>query len=488
MTKVLYQPEKAWFGDAIPFFHEDTFYVYYLYDERKTAQTAYKTSWHLVTTKDFVHWTEQGEVLPIGGEDCPDLACYTGCVMADKEGGYHLFYTGQNPENSRYCSDGKAIQYILHATSKDLLHWKKHYETAFQASAGQFEIHDWRDPFVFYEKESDRYVMLLAARKEKESFRRSGCTVVCYSKDLWNWSQGEVFYAPNMYYTHECPDLFKEGDWWYLLYSTFTSRFATHYRKSKSLQGPWSMPQDDLLDARGLYAIKTASDGSKRYGFGWVPTHHRNQDMEFLEWGGTLAVHEVYQTENGELAEKLPDSLEAAFIEEQPVSIAYLEGETKVCDKVLEFSTEDTAWAVFEEMPQQGLILARFEPEEKTIEFGIGLQLDAPGDNGYFFRFEPAFSRVVFDLWPRGEIYGEQHRMGGDIPFVPSFERKVDFTGKWIDIKLLIENDILILYVNNCTAMSVRVCSKREKWGFFVTGGKVKVQNISLKVIPECKE
>lgn len=485
MTKVLYQPENAWLGDAIPFFHGDTFYVYYLYDERKTEQTAYKTSWHLVTTKDFVHWTEQGEVLPIGGGDCPDLACYTGCVMEDKEGGYHLFYTGQNPENPRYCSDGKAIQYILHATSRDLLHWEKHYETAFQAPAELFESHDWRDPFVFYEKESRQYVMLLAARKEKESFRRSGCTAVCYSEDLWNWSRGEILYAPKMYYTHECPDLFREGEWWYLLYSTFTSRFATHYRKSRSLQGPWMIPQNDLLDARGLYAIKTASDGKKRYAFGWIPTHHQNRDTEFLEWGGTLAVHEVYQTEDGELAEKLPKSLEAAFTKEQPVRIACLEEGAEIADKVLEFSVVDTAWAVFEKMPRQGLLQASFEPEDKIIDFGIGLQLDMPGDAGYFFRFEPAMSRVVFDLWPRGEIYGEQHRMGGDIPFVPSFERKVDFMGKRIEIKLLIEADILILYVNNQTAMSVRVCTQHERWGFFATGGKVKIHDIVLKSLPE---
>ena len=62
-----YRPPEAWFGDAIPFCDNGIFYIYYLYDERKTPVTADHTSWHLVSTRDFIHWEEQGEVLPAGG-------------------------------------------------------------------------------------------------------------------------------------------------------------------------------------------------------------------------------------------------------------------------------------------------------------------------------------------------------------------------------------------------------------------------------------
>ena len=83
--KIFYKPTEAWFGDAIPFWDHGTFYIYYLYDERKTPVTADHTSWHLVSTKDFVHWEEQGEALPAGGDNDCDQACYTGSVIKGKE-------------------------------------------------------------------------------------------------------------------------------------------------------------------------------------------------------------------------------------------------------------------------------------------------------------------------------------------------------------------------------------------------------------------
>ena len=55
---------------------------------------------------------------------------------------------------------------------------------------------------------------------------------------------------------------------------------------------------------------------------------------------------------------------------------------------------------------------------------------------------------------------------GGDIPYVPAFERQVDYTVNEISIKLLVEQDICIIYVNDRTAMSARVCSIKDKWDF----------------------
>lgn len=468
--KIFYKPTEAWFGDAIPFWDHGTFYIYYLYDERKTPVTADHTSWHLVSTKDFVHWEEQGEALPAGGDNDCDQACYTGSVIKGKDGSFHLFYTGQNPVNAQFGQDGKALQYILHATSKDLKHWEKHYDTAFMAPAGKFEPHDWRDPFVFFEEETGQYCMLLAARLRDKSLRKSGCVAVCHSQDLWSWEEAEVFYAPEQYFTHECPDLFREGEWWYLLYSTFTTKFVTHYRKSRSLQGPWKQTEDDALDARGMYAVKTASDGKKRYGFGWIPTWHEKNELSWLEWGGALAVHEVYALENGDLAVRLPDLIERIF------------GESK--GSRISLQSDNTASAVFDDLPAQGLLEAEFEwdKEEIPIDFGIAFQEDEDSDEGYFFRFEPGYCRFVLDRWPRGDIYGEQHRMGGDIPFVPAFERPFDLKSGRLSVKLLLEEDICILYVNERTAMSVRMCRRMKKSSLFVTGGRMEAVNCGWRL------
>lgn len=469
---LFYRPKEAWFGDAIPFFDNGIFYIYYLYDERKTSATADHTSWHLVSTVDFIHWKEEGEMLPAGSIDDCDQACYTGSVIKGKDGQWHIFYTGQNPANPEFSQDGKPMQYILHAVSTDLKNWEKHYESVFGAPGNRFEPHDWRDPFVFYQEETGSYRMLLAARLREGRQRERGCIAVCSSEDLWDWTEAEVFFAPEMYYTHECPDLFKEGEWWYLLYSTFTTRFVTHYRKSRSLWGPWEMPKDDILDARGMYAIKTAYDGEKRYGFGWIPTWHEGNDRSWLEWGGTLAVHEVYSLENGDLAVKMPDTIRKAF-----GSRMQCEAAEAGKQNILSLQSDNTERVFFDGLPVQGLLEVEFSwrKESAPAEFGIGLYAEPDSDEGYFFRFEPAYCRFVLDQWPRGELDDSQHRMGGDIPFVPAFERLFDPASGRASLKLLLEKDICILYVNDRTAMSVRTCRPMKAWGLFATGGAVTV-------------
>ncbi|MFD2878342.1 hypothetical protein ACFTAO_23605 [Paenibacillus rhizoplanae] len=69
----------------------------------------------------------------------------------------------------------------------------------------------------------------------------------------------------------------------------------------------------DTFDGRGFYAAKTASDGEKRYAFGWVPSKKGSNDYGDWEWAGTLVVHEVYQNERGELLVRMPSSIYGHF-------------------------------------------------------------------------------------------------------------------------------------------------------------------------------
>lgn len=68
--------------------------------------------------------------------------------------------------------------------------------------------------------------------------------------------------------------------------------------------GPWEIPDDDVFDTRADYAIKTASDGKRRFAFGWIASKYGNTDFGPWEWGGTMNFHEIIQnskTENLEL-------------------------------------------------------------------------------------------------------------------------------------------------------------------------------------------
>ena len=148
--EIFFRPRPDWVGDVIPYADGDELRLYYLYERRREPESG--TPWHLVTTSDLVHYEDRGEALPSGGVDAEDFNAYTGSVVRDREGGYHLFYTANNP--GALASDGRSLQLVAHATSTDLSTWVKHPEDTFGAPEG-YDPADWRDPFVYPAPDGD---------------------------------------------------------------------------------------------------------------------------------------------------------------------------------------------------------------------------------------------------------------------------------------------------------------------------------------------
>lgn len=482
INKLFFQPDQGWAGDPIPFFNkkDGRFYLFYLFDQRLTHRTAYKTSWNLAVSSDLVNWEDMGTVLFPGNRSDPDLCCYTGSVIHGKDDVYHMFYTAQNPDNEDYCISGKPVQYIIHAVSTDLLHWEKHPESAFTSPSEDYEPFDWRDPHVFEDPNTGEYCMLLAARYKNSTFRKGGLTLICRSTDLLTWSAPVPFYSPEMYYTHECPDIFFMNGWWYLVFSTFTQRFATHYRMSRSLKGPWLIPDQDTFDARGLYAIKTAAFGKRRFCFGWIPTKENNSDFAYWQWGGTLAIHELIQDSDGCLHVKIPDEYLrfCTKINTFPYP-CLIPPESFAQNRNAFLKANETRYLLYDDMPETGILTADLFPSENILDFGLFLHVDDSLENGYYFRFDPLHRQVVYDYWPRNPLTNEQHRLNGDIPFQNGFERWLsdsDFTH--IHLELLCCGTVMVLYVNNKIALSARINRLHQHWGFFATRGVLKVEHI----------
>jgi beta-fructofuranosidase len=231
---VFFQPADAWVGDLIPFEHDGEFWLFYLHEVRSDPKPG--TAWNLVTTKDLIQFQDQGVSLPHGTDADLDFNAYTGSILVDESGVHHLFYTGQNPNN--LGMDGLPLQLVMHATSTDGMRtWVKHPELTFGAPAG-YESGDWRDPFVFRDEAAGQWRMLIAARHSEGPERRRGVVAQCTSKDLMTWEYTDPFWDPRRYITHECPDVFSWGDWWYMVYSEFSETFTTRYRMAKSPDGP----------------------------------------------------------------------------------------------------------------------------------------------------------------------------------------------------------------------------------------------------------
>ena len=130
-------------------------------------------------------------------------------------------------------------------------------------------------------------------------------------------------------------------------------------------------------------------------------------------------------------------------------------------------------------MPEGGILTADLVPSEDILDFGLFLHADDSLENGYYFRFEPLHQRVVYDYWPRNPLTSEQHRLNGDVPFQNGFERwlpESDFMN--IHLELLCCGTVMILYINNTTALSVRINRLNHHWGFFTTRGTLKAEHI----------
>lgn len=468
-----YRPENAWAADFIPMYAEGKFQLFYLLDWRNAEKYGEGTPWFRLTTTDFVNFTEHGEVIPRGTKDDQDLYIFTGCAIQAK-GKYHIFYTGHN---HHIAASGRSMQGIMHAVSDDLQHWKKIPEHTFYSPEGKYEKHDWRDPYVFFNQETNKYNMLLTARFKEGIPRRRGLTILCTSSDLEKWEVEEPFYAPNLYVNHECPDLFKIGDWWYLIFSEYSETVSTRYRMSRSLNGPWLTPEVDTFDGHAFYAAKTAFDGKNRFIFGWNPTRSEDKDNGGWNWGGNLVVHQVDQQPNGELTVQVPVSVRKAFNNRlnqtlRTSSKKVLNNNSEV--RISAAGTFDTV--VGERMPQTCMISATAAFDKAPKDFGVMIRCSEDLEKSYYIRIEPSRDRLVFDMWPRR--VNEQSQM-------IELERQLNLKpGKPIEMEVFVEGNMGVVYVNKRVAMNFRAYDIPEgNWGFFATDGEVKFRNIELATL-----
>ncbi len=458
---IFYRPENAVLGDVIPFYDDGVFKPFYLRNFRGNRDMRHRDSWVMLTTKDHVHFTEHDTGISGG----------TGSVI--KVGGiYHMFYCTfrRFPERN----------YINHAISRDLDTWTEIPEDCFPSDDGIYGSRHWRDPFVFWNEEEQCWWMINAAQK-KGPTTRTACVGLCKSDDLHHWRYCEPLYAPaNAQCAFECPDLFRMGDWYYLVFSSYADRFQTLYRMSRSLNGPWLTPEIDTFDTRAFYAAKTGSDGHRRFIYGWNPTrendehlfdppHAKGHDWKSWDWGGSLIVHEIRQMPGGELfVEPLPEVLEA-FCTEQKLDLQPLSGPWRC---------EGNACSVQSGFRFSALQLNRItgpcrlsldvELTERTREFGISVQTDGNFSEGYYINLEPCRKRVEFRSTIRMTETG-----GQSFPYEIELERPLPAdTGNRYHFDILIEDTVLEVYVNHQIALGTRVYDRTGGcFGLYVSNG-----------------
>lgn len=306
-------------ADPIPFYHDGEYHVFYLLPGGGA-------DWAHISTRDFVVAKEWPIALRSGGPEAQDFSCFTGCAF-EHRGRFHIFYTGHN-QNFRKDRPGEPFQVILHATSDDLKTWRKDPSFFFKPdpAAGYRAVGGWRDPFVYKHPERGEFGMLITASSKEHG------SVVAYARsdDLLHWqARKPIFLGEEDTRITECPDLFRIGDWWYLIYfdrgpdnEPQNLHWKTRYRMSRQPDGPWTKPAVDVFDGRSYGAAKTAGTGSERFLFGWLARRKPEEDTAPWGWGGSLLTYELHQRPDGTLATKLPEAALAIFGKSLPLEDA----------------------------------------------------------------------------------------------------------------------------------------------------------------------
>ena len=124
------------------------------------------------------------------------------------------------------------------------------------------------------DERTGEYLMLLAARRGDGPENRRGCIAVAASADLEHWEIREPFWSPDLYYTHECPDLFRVGDEWCLrlLHLQRADRDPPSPQRVRSTARGWLDGRRCLRHAsvlrrqvgHGRRRAGSSSDGSRR--------------------------------------------------------------------------------------------------------------------------------------------------------------------------------------------------------------------------------
>lgn len=423
-----FRPDTSRLADTIPFYWNGEYHIFYLLASEHVT-------WEHIVSKDLIHWTELPTALRAGGvPDGPDGGhMFTGSVI-EKDGVFHIFYTGHNPSNPR------GLEFVMHATSLDLIHWTKHPEDMIAPDGVIYknddQKRDFRDPYVFANQEEGAYWMVLLADDAKTGQTVQGLAV---SKDLKSWELRKPLQAP---VGQECPDLFKIGDIWYLI-------GADRYLWSKSAHGPYREAVNPFIDRPFIYAAKRMFDGRRHVWTGWLWDKVPENDSGQGQWGGTQCLpRELYAGPDGELYCKPVDEVEPVF------------GRT-VLDiaRSREIGSSEFAFDV----PDDYLMVCKLTLDH---EAKLTLTMRETDDSGYRLVLEPKKQEA--------SISGP----GFNCP-----RRIVLDTAKPIEIKAFVQGSMIETFINDQYALSCRAYDHPSgRLGFGVTGGRAKLSDLRVRV------
>ncbi len=478
-----YCPAVGYVGDPMPFYDPvaEEFKIMYLQDFRPNQVGTYHPYWAM-STCDGAHYLSLGELIPCGGLSEQDAALGTGSTVYNPSDGlYYTFYTGRK-HNPSVSENAEAV---MAATSPDAKSWTKDRTFILRGNDWGYSRDDFRDPCLFTDPDDGLWHMVISTRKAGK-----GVLAEFTSPDLRNWSHRGDFMAMLWDRFYECPDIFRMGGWWYLVYSEMHSAIRrVQYFKASTLEGlrnctvgdspVWPDGREGYLDSRGLYAGKTASDGSVRYLWGWCPTRSGKDNAKTgaypaePEWGGNLIIHTLVQNADGTLVLGPVEAVAEKYdIEEQPVLKATYGDGVSWSDGVLKIDCADSG-ALFSRLGEHNLI------EMEVIctgGFSISLARGSDSEKWYSIVINPedggSARKINFEEeGPSGQGYID----GIDSNLFPAAE------DDRYRLRLFTDKSVTVLYVNDLCCWTNRIYGvSKNCWSINSCDSPLEVGNLEI--------
>jgi beta-fructofuranosidase len=471
-----YMPSIGRVGDPMPFYDQKAgdFKVLYLQEFDNNMSHRFHPIWG-VSTKDGASYQSLGEVLPYGSNDyTQDAALGTGCAY-EKDGTYYIYYTGHNGN----CQNREVV---MRATSTDFKTWTKDELWTLNGPDFGYSGNDFRDPQVFVADDGQFHMVI-------STYPAGGgdpCFAEFKSSDMKNWEHvGNFPMIWNRFL--ECPDVFKMGDWWYIVYSdSFKANFGrkVKYKKAKSFEELKTLFGNDggerVLDSRAFYAGKTASNGTDRLIWGWCPfrygadIHEKNTNVGAGDgnepaWSGALVCHKIIQHADGTLTLGAVPAMAGKYNNAASINVMASNGYNNGT------LSGDDAYVLYNRLGNANHISFTVTTSNNWDKFGVSFVRGTDSKKYYTLVVNPENENTRKVNFEQEGEEGKGFIEGAD---GYNFTRPADNV---YNIDIYTDNSVLVMYINDVCAYTMRIYGiQKNCWSINNYGGNITISDLKI--------
>ncbi|MDQ2773968.1 MAG: hypothetical protein M3Y57_03430, partial [Acidobacteriota bacterium] len=436
-------------GDAMPFYHDGVFHLFYLVDRRhhhsKWGLGAHQ--WAHISTTDLIHWTHYPLALTITDEQ--EASICTGSVFFHG-GKYYAFYATRKLDWTEH--PGVAI-------SSDGIHFEKILPSPLPGPQEPFKVGPNRDPYVY--RDGPAFRMLVTAELAAPTlFHRGGALEQLVSEDLSHWTMlPKPFLVPGYNKSQpECSDLIFWRGWYYLF---FGMDGATHYRMSRTADGPWITPPIDILDSPQAHVMKVAQFGAdRRIGVAWIANG---------TFGGELLFRELTQSPDGTLGTKFVPEMIPPVDSPLPWRAAPMTAGASIASGRIVIHAVGAGAAYIDNVPQNARITAKIAGKGN---FGIVLRSVGNMEGGVALKLLPALHRAEWLPAASNSLASEPS----------SSINGVDGLDRSVDLDIVAKGDIFDASINGTrTLVRKEAGLNGNRLFFYVQGGELTISNLTVR-------